>query len=305
MTATLTANLDPGTPAWFKLITASKVSAILGISKYESPRSLWHKMRAEVDPEPPTKIQSRGHYLEPGVLNWFFDQHPELFRMDVAGSYVHSNGWAAATPDSIAVPSSMTVRDLAHPIDTMWPVEAKTAAEDDEWGERGTDEIPLLYVAQCMWTMHVMGADRIFVPMLTERLEFREYIVHYVPELAADIEAQCKAFLDSLNADIPPAVDSHPETFRTLKRLNPLIVEKAKADLTREQAVQFVTARRNAAAAEAELKLANSTVAEVMGTAQFAFFGEQMVARRQNTASGIPTLYAAKPLPTIAPEADQ
>jgi putative phage-type endonuclease len=295
MTATVTAGLEPGSAEWFRFMTASKVAAVLGVSKYESPRSLWHKMRAEVPPEPATKVQSRGHYLEPGVLAWFFDQHPELYPTLSPGTHVHANGWAAATPDA-------TGRDAD--AQKTYPVEAKTAAEDDEWGERGTDEIPIHYAAQCMWTMHVLGAELIYVPMLTERLEFREYVVHYDAALANDIEEQCKAFLDSLNADIPPAVDSHPETFRTLKRLNPLIEQQARAELTRDQALLFVKARRDQAAADAQSKLANSTVAEVMGTAQYGYHDGQLVARRQNTASGIPALYAAKPLPTIITKAD-
>ena len=39
----------------------------------------------------------------------------------------------------------------------------KSAANDDEWGTPGTDEIPAYYVAQCMWTMHVTGAPLIYV----------------------------------------------------------------------------------------------------------------------------------------------
>lgn len=287
------AALEPGSAEWLKLVTASKVAAILGVSKWDSPRSLWHKMRGDVEPEAPTKVQSRGHYLEPAVLAWFFDQHPEFGRQP-CGTFVHRElAWAAATPDAVAIDT-----DGKWPTRVL-PVEAKTSADDAEWGVPGTDEIPVAYAAQCIWTCHVLGAEKIFVPMLTQRLEFREYIVHYDAALAADIEAKCWAFKQSLAGDEPPPVDSHPVTYETLKRVNALLVEKSEVQLTAAQARLFVQARRDQAAADAQSKLANSTVAEVMGTAHLAYYGDKLVARRQNTASGIPALYAAKPLPDI------
>lgn len=285
----MTARLEPGSAEWLRLVTASKVPAILGVSKWDSPRSLWHKMRGDVPPEPQTDQQARGHYLEPAVLAWFFDQHPTFTRGIPIGTVTHANGWAAATPDATAITDDGLIV----------PVEAKTAADDSEWGTPGTDEIPVDYAAQCLWTMHVLGAQMAYLPVLTSRLDFREYVVRYDPVLAADIEAQCKAFYDSLQGDRPPRIDSHPETFEVIKRLNPLIDDGVEVQLTEQDTRLFVKARMEQAAADAQSKYANSTIANVMGTAQRAYYGAQLVARRQNTASGIPALYAAKPLPTI------
>ena len=38
----------PGSPAWTRRITATKVAAILGVSPWDSPRSMWAKMRGEM-----------------------------------------------------------------------------------------------------------------------------------------------------------------------------------------------------------------------------------------------------------------
>ena len=69
-----TQTLDPGSPGWLRLMTASKVAAILGVSQWDSPRSMWHRMRNELPAEPQSTVQSRGHYLEPAVLAWWADQ---------------------------------------------------------------------------------------------------------------------------------------------------------------------------------------------------------------------------------------
>lgn len=289
----MSAPITIGSPEWLKLITASKVAAILGVSPFDSPRSLWHLMHGDLQPEPQSKVQERGHYLEPAVLAWFFDQHPELTRRESTGTTVHANGWAAASPDAEAIDWD---GDLIL-------AEAKTAADDSEWGTPGTAEIPIYYAAQCVWTMHVLGAQRIFVPVLTSRLELREYVLDYDAALAADMVAKCKAFLDSLQDDEPPDLDAHPATYTSLRKLSPLLEKGIEVQLDQDTAVEFTESVLAAKAADSRLTFAKSRVAEAMGTAQKAFYGDQLVARRQNTSGNTPAIYAAKPLPTIGKSA--
>jgi hypothetical protein len=273
----MSAPITIGSPEW------------LGVSPFDSPRSLWHLMHGDIQPDPQTAVQQRGHYLEPAVLSWFFDQHPELTRRDSTGTTVHANGWAAASPDAEA---------------TDWDgdlvlVEAKTAADDSEWGTPGTAEIPVYYAAQCTWTMHVLGASRIFVPVLGSRLVLAEYVLDYDQALALDIERKCKAFLDSLTADEPPDLDAHPATYTSLRKLSPSLDKGTEAQLDQDTAAEFTAAVTAAKAADSRLTFAKSRVADAMGTAQLGFYGDQLVARRQNTSGSTPAIYAAKPLPTI------
>jgi hypothetical protein len=289
MTATIDAgtwrDVEIGSDEWLRLMTASKVAAVLGLSKYDSPRSLWHKMRGDVPREEQTVIQARGHYLEPAILAWFFDQHPELTAR-YPKTFVAADGWRATSPDALGHDASQGV---------TVGVEAKTAADDEEWGTPGTDEIPVSYAAQCTWTAHVLGLPRVYVPMIDHRLAFQEYVVEYKPEIAEGIERRCKALLDSLDGE-PPEVDNHPATYDSLRRVNPQI-EDRKVYLDRDQARRAATAKRRSDAAEAELLLAKSTLAELMGTAKQALYGDELIARRQNTGSGVAALYWAKTLP--------
>lgn len=273
---------SPGSPAWKKLITASKVAAILGVSKWDSPRSMWNIM-AGVDPgEEQNDEQARGHYLEAGVLAWFFDHHPELERLPDAGTIFHPMlPWAAATPDAVA-----RNRDTGEVV----AVDAKTDADGTDWGKAGTDEIPAYYAAQGMWTCHVLGTGRIYFPLLSSRLLFCEYVLDYRPGVGGQIEARCKAFLDSIAANVPPPIDGHLKTFESLKRMNPDI-EDWEVQLDTDLAREFVVSRQVAKAATARELEAKSRVVEAMGTAKVARCGDQMIARRQNTANGGAALY--------------
>lgn len=281
-------DVEIGGDEWSQLMTASKVAAVLGVSTYESPRSLWHLMRGDVDRDPQTTSQARGHYLEPAVLAWFFDQHPGVVRhYPMGATFVADDGWRACSPDAFAVTPAGVL-----------PVEAKSEADGHKWGAPGTDEIPIGYMAQCMWTMHVLGAERCFVPMIGPRLEFAEYVVEYSPELGASIEAICRAFMDSLTTDAPPDVDSHPATYESLRRVSPLI-DDGTVEVDEDTARLFIWASTRSKASKADMSLANATIAELMGTARKATYMGEVVATRQNSSTGVPYVKAARTLPDL------
>jgi hypothetical protein len=141
----------PGSaPGWLRTqMTASKVAAILGVSQWDSPRSMWHKMRNELPAEPRPR-SSPGPLPRARVLAWWADEHG----VDRGNGALWRNhplyvmdGWAAATPDAEARVDGELVL-----------VEAKSARDLDEWGTPGTDEIPTTYLFQCYWQMHVSGS---------------------------------------------------------------------------------------------------------------------------------------------------
>lgn len=283
-------DLDPGSKDWYRYMTASKVAAVLGVSRWESPLSLWLKMHGDVEPEPMTDVQARGHYLEPAVLNWWLDRHPGFEWDPDSGTTLFSDRlpWAAAKPDGIATDGWITD-----------PVEAKTAANDDEWGMPGTDEIPLDYAAQCMWSMHVGGFGRIFVPVLTERLEFREYVVTYDAAIATHIEQICREFMESLRADVRPELDASVATYESLRRFNPLIEKKTRVEISEDLARQFIDAVAANREAEAGWNLARSAMTDAMGTKHKAYYAGALIATRQNSSSGTPYPKAPKDLPEL------
>lgn len=281
--------MKPGSREWQRTMTASKVAAALGVSPWQSPFALWHEMKGLVEREPSNDAQRRGHYLEDGVLAWWRDQNgidhdgceftlqPE-YRLD---------GWAAATPDMAA----------CHPEHDTVLVEAKTAAYDDDWGDPGTDAIPAYYLSQCYWQMHVSGIHLCFVPVLTSRLRFAEYVVEYDAEIGADLEKRMRAFYDSLAGDEPPPLDNSTATFATLKRLHPDVDPDLTVECDEDEARAFIAATSALKDAEAADREARSWALDRMGKARFLTANGIKVARRQPSGKGI----ALYPLPQNLP----
>lgn len=278
-------DLTPGSPEWTKRMTASKVAAVLGVSPWQSPRSLWHEMRGDVPRPESNDAQRRGHYLEPAVLNWFTDQHDlELDGLLLQPTYALDN-WAAATPDAVTI--NMEGGNAL--------VEAKSVAYDDEWGDEGTDAIPDYYLVQCQWQMHVSGIHRCYVPIITSRLRFAEYVVDYSTEYGPLLEARCREFYDSLSADVPPDLDDSVATFQTLKALHPDIERGESVELTEDEAWTLAHANVKADEWETRLRGKKSALLDRMGRAQYATHNGVRIARRQGNKTGVSLVVTAKP----------
>ena len=280
--------MTPGSPEWQKLITASKVAAILGVSPWDSPRSVWHAMRGDLPREPATDAQSRGHYLEPAILAWWRDKHDvghdEGREYRLQPEYLLET-WAAATPDMVA----------CHPDDDTVLVEAKSAAYDNDWGDPGTDAIPAYYLCQVFWQMHVSGIHRCYVPVIFGRgLRFAEYVVDYVPEYGAALEAKMREFYDSLAGD-PPDLDDTVATYEAVRKVHKDIERGEEVELDGIDAEALVLSHASLKDMEAIARRAKSVVIDAMGRAQYATHNGVRIARRQPRGEDVTFVVVAKP----------
>jgi putative phage-type endonuclease len=278
--------LEPGSPEWMRHMSASKIAAVVGLSPYESRFSLWHRMANLLSDVEDAPHLSRGHYLEDGVAAWFADQHPD-WQIQPGGCWAH-----AEEPRFTASPD----RQLLLPDGEIRGLELKTAADADEWGEPGTDEIPAGYKAQVQWQMLVRGTRVTHIAMLTCYLEFREYVVEFDEADAQFLMTAAYEFLDSLPdgaAPQRPDIDSHDATYEAIRQLHPLI-EDRKVEVPTDVAVRYLTAVDAEKAAAAELKGAKSALLDAMALARVALFGDVPIARRQPGRGDSVSLYSVK-----------
>lgn len=287
-------DLTPGSPEWTKLMTASKVSAVLGLSPWQSPYSLWMEMSGRVQRPDANDAQRRGTYLEAGVLAWWLDQHPDIDDWNDQPEY-RKGDWAAATPDRSAWldcehdnRSDCTTRCLVL-------VEAKTVARSDDWGDPGTDQIPAYYYAQVVWQMHVSGIHTCYVPILTGGLRFAEYVVHYSPDDGAAMERICREFYDSLAGDTPPDLDDSVATFDTVKRAHPEIDRGESVEIDAKEAKALVDWCDELKVTERMTRLSKTRVIDAMGRAQYATHQGVRIARRQPRGDDVTFVVLAKP----------
>jgi putative phage-type endonuclease len=289
-TGILVGRFRSGSPEWHEArktrIGGSEVAAILGVSPWQSPYSLWHTKRNGWIDYTSTPQQDWGTRLEPALLGWYFD-HEGVKYSGSDGTYVHRDrDWQLFNPDALGYDGD-PIYDVV--------VEAKSARRGDDWGQPGTDEIPLYYRPQVIWGMDCLGITKAKVVVSIAGAPPELYTVDYNPAEADEIRAQVEEFVTSLQEDIEPALDSHVATYETVRRLHPDIEPKTEVELATRTALDYLAAKRNLKAAEAAETEATSRLLDAMGSAQYATWLGTKVARRQAKQTGLPyPVYALK-----------
>lgn len=280
-------DLTPGSPEWARRVSPSKAAAILGISPWESPRAMWHKMRGDIPWDEESPAMERGNLCEPAVLAWWRKRHEHgVWREQVT---LTVGDWCVATPDAITEVG-----------DHLEMIEAKTAANMDDWGTPGSDEIPAYYLAQVYLSMHVCHLNgtpvtRANVPVLGGyRLLFSNYVVEYDAAIGAELLARVKDFHDTLDGDAPP-LDDTVSTFEAVKRVHKDIERGESVELTEREARDLVLWVDELKSTEKSARRAKSTVIDRMGRAQYATHNGVRIARRQPRGEDVTFVVVAKP----------
>lgn len=231
MTGVLVCRPDADRDEWLEArqagIGASEIAAVLGISPYDSPFSLWWRKRNGWANDVSEEMSS-GTRLEPVIADWFADQCIDangeaLMTVRPAGLYQNADRpWQLATPDRLLM---LPVEDKPTRRRCAALLECKAAFSWDGWGEPGTDQIPVHYRAQCLWQMDTVGVDLVHVAVFSG-LSFRAYLVRRDEKDLTAMREAGRRFWQSLIDDVPPDPDEHAATLPILRRLNEQIEDR-------------------------------------------------------------------------------
>jgi putative phage-type endonuclease len=280
---------EPGTPAWENArrarIGGSEVAALLGLSKWESPFSLWHRKAGLIGPQPTNPEMELGTLLEDDVCQLFERQYSDVWIVPT-GTWVSTiHDYQILSPDRLVFLPTGEIRIL----------EAKVADDEWEWGpaEAGADGIPPYYLTQVRWYLDGFGLQVAYLAVLFLRgRELRVYEIHADAEDAAYMREKAEAFLATVDAGEAPALDGHGATYQAVRDLHPDIDDRDH-QLDPELAAEYRAACAAYDAAKADKQLQTTRVADAMGTARRAVVDKDVIARRQTKGDGVPHIVKA------------
>jgi len=290
-----------GSPEWHAAragkMSGSRIAAAAGLSPWESPFSLWHRMAGNIGELEETRFMHWGSVLEPTIINEFERLHPEFRVVRNPGTWLNiAEPWMLANPDAL----------LGHPVQRRrrpdGVLEIKTSGHSDGWGEEGTDEIPLHYYCQVLWYLHVLGLKWAIVAVLIGGSDYREYIVNYDADSMAELIIVGREFMTSLENDIAPDIDGATATLDTIKERHPDI-DGTTVDVPDELGWRLVYEKSRLVVPTERFATAKNELAEFMQNAHKAFWNGEKIADRRSRNGGTPYMQLASnlPVPTQVP----
>lgn len=211
-------------------IGGSDIGAILGISPFKTAMDVY---LAKIDPNPSeeeSELLYWGHALEPAIIGRFEKEHGLHVNRPDAIARHPEHDWMVANLDGIILDSKPGVLEIKNV--NQFAVK--------QWGEAGSDNVPLTYVAQCAWYMAVMDFDYAVVAALFGGHDYREFRIERDKELEKLLIERGHDFWHNfVLPKNPPAPVTEKDTLRLLGKAQDegtAIADESTFDVYRELA---------------------------------------------------------------------
>jgi putative phage-type endonuclease len=178
-----------------KGIGGSDVAGICGLSKWNTPRTIWEQKTNKVPvTDEMTPVQYWGTIMEPVIVQQF-EKKTGLFVTTGCDQIADSKqGYMVANVDGIVQTEGAIF-------------EAKTcsAFAASEWGDEDTEEIPTQYFLQVQHYMAVLNMNKTYVAVLIGGNDFRVYTINRDDKVIDMIRDRCRTFwCDFVETDTEP-----------------------------------------------------------------------------------------------------
>jgi len=198
-------------------LTGTDISAIMNANPYTTKFKIWLDKTGRSKPIEDNEAMRIGRIVEPGLRA---DAIQRVGMIYEAPGCLQSrkNPIICGTPDGLrkGIP---------------WIYEFKTQGacnrfasnlDPDEWGESGTDMVPIHYLYQCLWYMALTGADQAELVAFLAGNGIREYTIQRDEEIIGlMIDRGERFWRDHIEGGVAPEVDGSEDCSEWLLRKHP------------------------------------------------------------------------------------
>ena len=168
-------------------VGASEVAAVVGLSPWDSPFSLWLKKTKQVPPTEENMAMHMGHLLEPVVVTLWEEQTGGRAIKASAADIIYQDPekpWRRVTPDRVAYRISHWSGKKEKIL-----IEIKTTSLTID-----PDEIPVHFICQVQYQMLVTGIHNCDLAWLTAGCDFNYAQIKYDAEFAEWLGSEVDKF---------------------------------------------------------------------------------------------------------------
>lgn len=203
----------------------SEVAAIAGVDPY---RTAWDVYVTKVDgwQQEDGPHLERGRFLEDGVARWYAHRGgwPSPSVLNEPGTLRHPREpLAICTPDRL-VPFDGPSHEPG--VSRLLSIKVPGPHVREQWGEPGTDDVPLPYLLQLQWEFGIVGEHFSLDPVahLAAPIDgdLRVYAIRRDPEIFASLLDRVKAFWrEHVLPKVPPPINGGDNAAAWLKNRFP------------------------------------------------------------------------------------
>lgn len=188
----------PGTDAWVKQISASKVPVILGlVPQWKTPSELWLEMTGMAETEQLDGDHLEwGHHAEDSLVSWWKFKNP---------GWQTGSGEIAYTNTDLPFPNIATLDRRARRGRKFHIIECKTSIDHNTWDSE--EYLPAHVHAQVITQMGISGIRSASVVSQLGSTVPKIFEVEWDQEIWDGIVEQCAAFYETLGNAEPPMPD--------------------------------------------------------------------------------------------------
>lgn len=206
-----------------KYLGGSDIGAVLGVSPFRTALEVWLEKTGKT-------VQSVDS------LPVRFGSFAEAF---VASEYARATGFQLIHDETMRVHSQypqmaahidrfVLSSNLLQVPDRLLECKTANPYRTAEWGEIGTDQVPMSYLCQCLWYMAITGIEQTDLAVLFGNSDFRIYAITRDPSLEELIIQKALAFWnDYVLKDQPPPSQTEGDCQILFRQSNPTLQRKA------------------------------------------------------------------------------
>jgi putative phage-type endonuclease len=190
-----------------KYIGGSDIGAILGLSRFKTPLEVWMEKTGKETKKVDSLPLRFGSFAEDFVAREY-SRATGFELLHDESIYLHpEHSYMSAHIDRFVLGAQGALRPNRI-------LECKTANpfSSGDWGEIGSDEVPMGYLCQCIWYMAITAIDKTDLAVLFGNSDFRIYEIARDPALEALVIAKAATFWDEhVLKDIPPPASNEQD----------------------------------------------------------------------------------------------
>jgi putative phage-type endonuclease len=212
-----------------KTIGGSDVGPVLGFSRFRSPLEVWMEKTGKGIKQPDSLPLRFGSFAEEFVASEYARSTGFELIHDESIHIHPEHSFMSAHIDRLVLDSKNRACANATPGRIL---ECKTANPftHSQWGEPGTDQVPMGYLCQCIWYMAITNMKHCDLAVLFSNSDFRIYEIKRDLELEALVTEKVRFFWNEyVLKDTPPPAQSEADCQALFGRGDPSKSAEAKA----------------------------------------------------------------------------